>query len=404
MSARPSAAPVAPAAPSATVGPRMLLVSPGVYPPDFGGGQLRVHKTLVRLREHLPLDVRVLALTGASQQPPEGLVDGVPVTRFPAQMSAPALALAVGRQMRQARRDGVQLVYTLSVSRMVYIAAAWARLLGLPLVVEFMNRNLDANPMRLRMARLLVRNARQVIAISQPMGDDLRALGAPPDRLWVRPNPVDVGLCRVPTAAQREELRAEFGCVGGGPLHLVAGTLSPRKNQIFAVTAFERLPDTHRLLIVGPVLPQNEAFAQSLRERIAQSPARARIRLLDRFVSDMPRYMQAADCLWLPSLEEGLGNVMLEALCCGVPCLVNVGLGLGEHVQDGSNGQHAPLEPDAWAAAAAGLVPLMADLPRRAAIGADSRARYDALAFDRAFYERMVALTAGGADRVANNN
>jgi glycosyltransferase involved in cell wall biosynthesis len=358
-------------------GPRILLVSPGVYPPDFGGGQLRVHKTLVRLRGRLPLDVRVLALTGASQQPPESLVDGVPVTRFPAGMSAVALALAVGRRM------------------MVYIAAAWARLLGLPLVVEFMNRNLDAHPMRRRMARLLVRNARQIIAISQPMGDDLRALGAPPDRLWMRPNPVDLGLCGVPTAERRRELRQEFGCAGDSPLHLVAGTLSPRKNQIFAVTAFERLPADHRLLIVGPVLPQNEAFARSLRERIAQSPARDRIRLLDRFVSDMPRYMQAADCLWLPSLEEGLGNVMLEALCCGVPCLVNAGLGLGEHVQGGTNGRHAPLETDAWAAAAIDLLPLMADLPRRAAIGAEARDRYDALAFDRAFYDRMVDLAAG---------
>jgi glycosyltransferase involved in cell wall biosynthesis len=378
-----------------TSGPRILLVSPGVYPPDFGGGQLRVHKTLVRLRERLPLDVRVLAVTGASPQPFESLVDGVPVTRFPAGMSAVALAVAVGRRLLRARRDGVQLVYTLSVSRVVYIAAAWARLLGLPLVVEFMNRNLDANPMRRRIVRLLVRSARQIIAISQPMGEDLRALGAPPERLWVRPNPVDLGLCGVPTAQQRSELRQEFGCAGDGPLHLVAGTLSSRKNQIFAVTAFERLAGDHRLLIVGPVLPQNEAFAQSLRERIAQSPARDRIRLLDRFVSDMPRYMQAADCLWLASLEEGLGNVMLEALCCGVPCLVNAGLGLGEHVQDGLNGRHAALDLDAWAAAATALLPLMADLPRRAAIGAEARGRYDASAFDRTFYDRMVALADG---------
>lgn len=378
--------------PDSRAGPRILLVSPGVYPPDFGGGQLRVHKTLVRLRERQPLDVRVLALTGASQQPPETLVDGVPVTRFPAGTSTPRLAVALLRRMIRARRDGVQLVYTLSVSRMVYLGAAFARMLGMPLVVEFMNRNLDANPIRYRLARLLVRHAHQVIAISQPMGEDLRAMGAPADRLWVRPNPVDLQLCRVPTVAERQALRSEFGCPGEGPLHLVAGTLSPRKNQTFAVAAFERLPSDHRLLIVGPVLPQNEAFAQSLRERIAASPARDRIRLLDRFVADMPRYMQAADCLWLPSLEEGLGNVMLEALCCGVPCVVNVGLGLGEHVQDGSNGCHVPLDADAWAAGATSLAPLMADLPRRSAIGTAARDRYDSLAFDQAFYDRMAQL------------
>ena len=374
-------------------GPRILVVSPGVYPPDFGGGQLRVHRTLVRLRERLPLDVKVLALAGASKQPAEGSVDGVPVTRFPAGLSALALAMAVGRQVLAARRGGMRLVYTLSVSRLVYVAAAWARLLGMPLVVEFMNRNLDANPMRRRMAGLLIRSARQIIAISEPLGDDLRALGAPPSRLWVRPNPVDLQWCYVPTAEQRRTLRQEFGCDAEAPLHLVAGTLSPRKNQIFAVTAFERLPDTHRLLIVGPVLPQNEGFAQSLRERIAQSSARDRIRLIDRFVPDMPRYMQASDCLWLPSLEEGLGNVMLEALSCGVPCLVNRALGMTEHVEDGINGWQSELDVAAWAEGARGLQPIMADFPRRAAIGAAARARYDSHAFDQAFYDRMVELS-----------
>ena len=376
----------------AVAGPRVLLVSPGVYPPDFGGGQLRVHRTLVRMRERLPLDVRVLALTGASQQPPESLVDGVPVTRFPAGLSAPALTLAVGRRMLAARRDGVQVVYTLGIGRMIYLAASWARLLGLPVVSEFINRTLDAHPMRRGLTRALVRNAAQIIAISQPLGEDLRRIGAAPERLWVRPNPVDIGLCRFPSPEERRALRAEFGCAGAGPLHLVAGTLSPRKNQTFAVAAFERLPDDHRLLIVGPVLPQNEAFAQTLRERIAASPARQRIRLLDRFVNDMPRYMQAADCLWLPSHEEGLGNVMLEALCCGVPCVVNAGLGLGEHVQAGVNGAHTPLDPDAWAAAALSLQPLLGDLARREALGTEARHRYDALAFDRAFYDRMAAL------------
>lgn len=383
---------VEPVPPAAADGPRILVVSPGVYPPDFGGGQLRVHKTLVRLRERLPLDVKVLALTGASRQPAECLIDGIAVTRFPAGLSAWSMTLAVGRQMLKARRDGVQLVYTLSVSRLVYLAAAWARVLGLPLVVEFMNRNLDANPMRRRLVRMLVGSARQVIAISQPMGDDLRALGACPAHLWVRPNPVDVQLCHVPSTQERRALRREFGCDTDAPLHLVAGTLSPRKNQIFAVAAFEALPADQRLLIVGPVLPQNEAFARSLRERIVQSKAGDRIRLIDRFVPDMPRYMQAADCLWLPSLEEGLGNVMLEALCCGVPCLVNRALGLGEHVTAGVNGWQAELDVAAWAGAATELLPIMTDFARRAAIGAEARARYDSLAFDQAFYDRMAQL------------
>jgi glycosyltransferase involved in cell wall biosynthesis len=374
----------------------ILFVSPGVYPPDFGGGQLRVHKTLVRLRDRFPLTVRVLARSGASQNAGESASDGIPVSRLSDSMGSLQMFAAIGRHMFRARRDGAQLVYVLGVSRAIYAVAFWARLLGLPLVTEFMNRNLDEKRARRLMARALVKTARLVIAISQPLAEDLKALGVPAAHLWVRPNPVNVELYIVPSAELRTRLRAEFGYEGEAPLHLMAGTISPRKNHLFVVEAFERLPEDHELLIVGPVLPQNTAFAARLRERIACSPASNRIQFRSGFVDDMHRYMQAADCLWMPSLEEGLGNVMLEALCCGVPCVINRDLGLDEHVTDGVNGWNAALEPSAWAERVLALLPLAADRCRRAVIGGEARVRYDALAFDLAFYRRMADVAGSG--------
>jgi glycosyltransferase involved in cell wall biosynthesis len=176
------------------------------------------------------------------------------------------------------------------------------------------------------------------------------------------------------------------------PLHLVAGSISPRKNQLLAVEALELLPEEHRLWIVGPVLPQNAAYAEALQERIARSPARDRIRLQACFSDDLPRLMQAADCLWLPSKEEGLGNVMLEALCCGVPCIINRDLGMDEHVTSGVNGWQARPEAAAWAAAVRSILPLIRDPDRRSAISAAARRRYDARRFDVAFYEHVLRV------------
>src|SRR5262245_54978108 len=82
-------------APTSLPGPRILMISAGVYPPDFGGGQLRVHQTLLRLRGRLPLDVRVLALSGASCPPGEGATDGITVRRLPAGLALLRLSLAV---------------------------------------------------------------------------------------------------------------------------------------------------------------------------------------------------------------------------------------------------------------------------------------------------------------------
>lgn len=372
--------------------PRLLIVSAGVYPPDFGGGQLRVHKTLLRLRERYPLTARVLALTGASSQPGWSATDEIPVRRLPARMGSLGMAVSIGRHLRQERRRGVDAVYTMAIGRVVYITAVWARLLGMPLIVEIMNRNLLEKRSRRLMARLLTRSARLVIAISEPVAREIRSLRVPEDRLWVRPNPVDLGRHDLAPAEERRQERRELGCADEDCLHVVAGSISPRKNQLLAVDAFERLPGDHRLVIVGPILPQNTSYARQLEERVGRSPARARIKLQLSFRDDLHRLLRAADCLWLPSHEEGLGNVMLEALCCGVPCIINRDLGMDEHVTNGINGWQSLAEPGAWAGAVEKILPLIRDLDRRRAISAAARERYDAARFDRAFYERVLLM------------
>lgn len=372
--------------------PRVLIVSAGVYPPDFGGGQLRVHKTLLRLRDRFPMGVQVLALTGASTQPGWSSTDSIPVRRLRATMGPLGMAVGIGRHLLRERRRGLDVVYTLTIGRAVYLTALWARLLRIPLIAEIMNRNLEEKRTRRLMARLLTRTASLVIAISEPVAREIRRLGVDERRLWVRPNPVDLTRHNLPSPEQRRIERCGLGYEDGVVLHLVAGSISPRKNQLLAVAALERLPDHHRLLIVGPILPQNAAYARSLMARVAGSAARDRIRVDAFFTEDLHRIMQAADCLWLPSTEEGLGNVMLEALCCGVPCIINRDLGMDEHVTNGVNGWRTAPEAQDWAAAVLAIQDLTHDVDRRAAISAVARARYDAARFDAAFYEQVLKV------------
>jgi glycosyltransferase involved in cell wall biosynthesis len=269
----------------------------------------------------------------------------------------------------------------------------------MPLIVEIMNRNLLEKRSRRLMAQLLTRSARLVVAISEPVAREIRSLGVAEDRLWVRPNPVDLGRHDLAPAEERRRERQELGCADDVSLHVVAGSISPRKNQLLAVDAFERLPEDHRLLIVGPVLPQNASYAKTLEERVARSPARARIKLQLSFRDDLQRVMRAADCLWLPSQEEGLGNVMLEALCCGVPCIINRDLGMDEHVTNGVNGWQPAAEAGDWADAVEKVRPLIRDPDRRRTISAAARARYDAARIDQAFYERVLLTARSANDR-----
>ena len=58
--------------------------------------------------------------------------------------------------------------------------------------------------------------------------------------------------------------------------------------------------------------------------------------------SEIPLWMGASDVLCLPSLNEGLPNVALEALACGLPVVASHVGGVPEIVQDGVNGLLVP--------------------------------------------------------------
>lgn len=375
-------------------GLRIAFISPGTYPPDFGGAQLRLHRTFLRLRRYYKLRVEVLALAGESTVAGQSYVDGIPVRRLPANPGVGSSFCSVGAHLVRKRRAGIDLVYTVSTSRLVYWSGIWARAIRRPLVVEFVNNNIEETPQRRLMAQLVARSAALAIAISQPIADQFRRVGVPDERIWVRPNPVDTTRFHHPSAEQRAAARQRFGVADGTFLHVLLGALADRKNHAVAIGAIERLPDPHRLIIAGPVFPKEPDYAAQLARRVRSSPAGARLSLVAQFVPDIEELMYAADCLWMPSKEEGLGNVMLEALCCGVPCIISNRLGLDEHIKDRRNGFKAEPTAEAWSAAVQSLTELFRDSEARRALSERSCALYDCLAIDAELFERLSSLRA----------
>ncbi len=70
----------------------------------------------------------------------------------------------------------------------------------------------------------------------------------------------------------------------------------------------------------------------------------------------MSRRLRASDALLVPSLDEGLPTVVLEAMACGVPVVATDCGGVSEALTDGVEGFLVPpREPEALAAALARL-------------------------------------------------
>ncbi len=184
----------------------------------------------------------------------------------------------------------------------------------------------DAHPLLQRLylelgTRQSVRQARRVIAISQTTADDLvRFYRVPPERIAVVPHGVD-DTFRPRTAEECARVRQRYGLRAPYILHV--GTLQPRKNIVRLIQAFELLAaqDEHlELVLVG----KRGWLAEPIERALAASPVRSRIRLLGHVADeDLPCLYSAAEVFVFPSLYEGFGLPVLEAMACGTPVVAS---------------------------------------------------------------------------------
>ena len=121
------------------------------------------------------------------------------------------------------------------------------------------------------------------------------------------------------------DIRKEFHLKGKKVL-LCSGTLHPRKNQVQLVDAFDMLPERIKRNIVilfcgndSTKMPQKETLEKKIKERgLGES-----LRYIGTFDRDTMHSLYAAvDGLIMPSLNEGLSLVALEALIYGKPVIM----------------------------------------------------------------------------------
>lgn len=364
-----------------------ILVMMSTDPRVFGGGVLRVMRTLRRIRAASGLQY-VYATPFPALEPARcsltRILSPKPAKGFPARLTA-FLRLCVGL-MSRFRPD---VAYIVETDKFTLFAGYAALVRGVPIVVEFTTTQVATNRLKRAMLRPILSEAKAIIAIHEDILTLAIALGADQAKIWLRDNPVDTTRFIAPPGA---------GAQGGPIEHLMIGGFCDRKNQLFALDVLATLPAHHRLTMVGPgVTPEDDGgYVERVRARAAAAGLVDRVRIVACFTADVRPYLWAADTLWLPSRHEGLPNVVLEALCSGLPVVVNEALHLGTHVQDGVNGINAPLDIAAWGTAATAVAGIARRPDGRAIIAAPARARYDSRTIDRQHYElfqRCAALT-----------
>lgn len=106
---------------------------------------------------------------------------------------------------------------------------------------------------------------------------------------------------------------------------LMVGSYSNRKNQKFAVDVLHQLKQTKpgaTLTFVGYPRSPKETYLPELREKVRAFGLGDSVEFLPQD-ADIPAVMARSTFLLIPSLQEGLPNVALEAQKMGLPCFVS---------------------------------------------------------------------------------
>lgn len=161
----------------------------------------------------------------------------------------------------------------------------------------------------------------------------------PRKRISIIPNFIDPD--RLRCGVRREMAREQLSVSQSSFLVGSIGTLEARKGFHYLAQAVRNLRQAGENVQLLSVGPQEESYANTIREFIKEHSMTEHIKLLDRR-ADIPEILRALDCVCLPSLREVMPISLLEAMGAGVPALATTVGGIPDCVRSGIDGILVP--------------------------------------------------------------
>lgn len=233
-----------------------------------------------------------------------------------------------------------------------------------------------------RQARWYFRQCNRIL-VSAPGDYAKLPAGYPAERVSYLGRGIDTAAFH-PSHRDRARLRARFGIAEDEPVILFVGKVMPDKNVLTLARALAELAadgERFTLLLCG-----DGAQLAEVQALLGPRVVAAGIQRHD----TLPWIYASADLFAFPSTAEVYANVVVEAMCSGLPAIVSAREGSSQHIAlPGREGIVVDDDrPAAWASA---LRDLLRDPEPRRRIGAAARAHVEASAMDwDAIFDRTV--------------
>ncbi len=295
------------------------------------------------------------------------------LVRSPSPLKDLVAFVKIYRLLRKGRFD---LVHT-HTSKAGILGRIAARLAGVPHIVHTPHGQAFNGYVGKGMIRLFVLLERRVATFTdriigltdQEIRDNLeRGIGEPEQFVNI-PSGIDL---KPFEASQRAagEVKASLGLLPSARLIGSVGRLDQVKGHTYLLDAFTmlapRFPDLH-LVLVG-----DGELRVDLQSRAAEAGLADRVHFLG-WREDIPALLHAFDLFVFPSLSEGMGRALVEAMAAGLPIVASNVCGIPEVLAQGEAGYL--VEPASAASLATGIERLLLDPSQRRRLAKAARER-----------------------------
>ena len=315
-----------------TPGPRVLMVT-GAYFPELSGGVLQVKYIAETLRDVATFTVLTTSTDG--RLPVESEVGGIAVYRVHVDVSSVFSKVKAAIRMGTLfvrLRNGFDVVALHGFSQKSVLIVLLAKLFGKRIVMTIHTAGFDEPPAVRSMGTLAYwcyAGADVFMTVSPRLAQNYLAAGLLPERLWPVSYAVDLERFRPPAVGERATLRQAFGLADDICWILFVGFFSRDKAPDILFDAWMTLLRDHPktgVIFVGasrsPYFEVDQDIADRMRRRASEAGAGDRLVFVEP-TPDVDAYYRAVDIFAMPSLREGLGMVLVEAMASELPVVAS---------------------------------------------------------------------------------
>lgn len=334
------------------------------YPPEHAGAGKRIHNQYVRLNKNDP-SIEWVVITKCESVATKFCHGPKSFLKVPVEKHAalPKLVQILVEfiwatfKSQCGLLNNIDAIHVVGFGYYMLPIVYFGRKRGLPIIREMVTSGDVGKKQSIgaSLTRSLNNLSSAFIAISPKIKNDFQKTSAGGSKMCVlRPNPVDTQKF-IPSSNRMRNAAIDYindlyPGANLGQRDIIVGMLGrirKSKGQDLLVDAIAKLPENYKLLIVGPAF-EGDTFIQTLRDRVISNDVAHRVTIISELWSDPSVFYNALNVFAFSSLDEGLGNVLLEALCCGIPvaCFEDVG-GNDWLIKDGVNGylsEHSIIE------------------------------------------------------------